>query len=273
MKSRLGSRSNERTCLAESAWKSGTWSLLPLFVMPLTRMALTLQPQYCPINHLMPWSAPQKKRAHRHKTTKSLCPLTNSCVGERFVRRHHLLIAEYTMLLLVLGEVESSKNCLKLMKNERKKMKMRKKEAKRNAHFMHGWDDTNTRTSWAMRCVQGMSVTAETKQALRRLTLRAHSLVHQMCHIIVGFHVLCVDVSFHVVIGVGRLAVQQEGFLRQLHFTTHTQFQVQSYFLLDVVVRLCPVIVNSNCVPNSCMFHIAKTGPLRSCLYTPRRLQ
>ena len=63
-----------------------------------------------------------------------------------------------------------------------------------------------------------------------------------MCHDIVGFHVLRVDVSldlgFHVVIGVGRLTVQQEGFIRQLHFTTHTQYQVQSSFLLDVVVRL-----------------------------------
>ena len=111
-----------------------------------------------------------------------------------------------------------------------------------------------------MRCVQGMSVTAETEQGLRRLTLRAHSRVHQVCHVIVGFHVLCVDLGFHVVIGVGRLTVQQEGFIRQLHFTTHTQFQVQSSFLLDVVVRLCPVIVNSICIPNSCIFHIAKTG-------------
>ena len=74
------------------------------------------------------------------------------------------------------------------------------------------------------------------------------------------------DLGYHVVIGVGRLTVQQDVFLRQLHFTTHTQFQVQSYFLLDVVVRLCPVIVNSNCIPNSGMFDIAKAGPLRCCL-------
>ena len=73
-----------------------------------------------------------------------------------------------------------------------------------------------------------------------------------MCHVIAGSHVLRVDVSldlgFDVVIGVGRLTVQLEGFTRQLHFTTHTQFQVQSSFLLDVVVRLCPVIVNSQSV-------------------------
>ena len=79
---------------------------------------------------------------------------------------------------------------------------------------------------------------------------------------------LCVDLGFHVVIGNGRLTVQKEDFIRQLHFTTHTQFQVQSSFLLDVVVRLCPVIVNSICVPNSCIFHIAKTGLLRCCLYS-----
>ena len=46
-----------------------------------------------------------------------------------------------------------------------------------------------------------------------------------------------------------------------------------SYFLLDVVVRLCPVIVNSNCIPNSCMFHIAKTGPSRCCLHISRRVK
>ena len=42
-----------------------------------------------------------------------------------------------------------------------------------------------------------------------------------MCHVIVGFHVLCVDLGFHVVIGVGRLTVQQEGFIRQLHLFHH----------------------------------------------------
>ena len=123
-----------------------------------------------------------------------------------------------------------------------------------------------------MRCVQGMSVTAKTEQGLRRLTLRAHSRVTQVCHVIVRFHVLRVDVSldlgFRVVIGVGRLTVQQEGLIRQLHFTTHTQFKVQSSFLLDVVVRLCPAIVHSFWIPNSCIFHIAKTGLLRCCLYT-----
>ena len=80
-----------------------------------------------------------------------------------------------------------------------------------------------------MRCVQGMNVTTQDHEQLR-----AHSRVTQVCHVIVGFHVRRVDVSpdlgFHIVIGVGRLTVQQEGLVRQIHFTTHTQFQVQSSF-------------------------------------------
>ena len=52
-------------------------------------------------------------------------------------------------------------------------------------------------------------MTTKTAQGLRRL--RAHSRVHQVCHVTVRFHVLCVDVTldlgFHVVIGVGRLIV------------------------------------------------------------------
>ena len=118
-----------------------------------------------------------------------------------------------------------------------------------------------------MRCGQDMSVTTETEQGQKRLTLRAHSRVHQVYHVTVGFHVLCVDLGFHV--GVGHLTVQQDDFERQLNFTTHTPFQVQSSFLLDVVVRLCAVIVNAYCIPNSCMFHIAKTGLLRCCLCSP----
>ena len=39
-------------------------------------------------------------------------------------------------------------------------------------------------------------------------------------------------------------------------------------FLLDVVVRLYLVIVNSNCSHNYCLLHIAKTGHLRCGLYT-----
>ena len=75
-------------------------------------------------------------------------------------------------------------------------------------------------------------------------TLRARSRVHVVFRLDVSL-----DLGFHVVIGVGRLNVQQDGFICQLHFTTHTQYQVQSSFLLNVVVRFCPVIVNSICIP------------------------
>ena len=69
-------------------------------------------------------------------------------------------------------------------------------------------------------------MTTETEQGQRRQTLHAHSRVHQVCHVIVGFRVLCVDLGFHVVIGVGRPTVQREGLKRQLLFTTQTQYQV-----------------------------------------------
>ena len=71
----------------------------------------------------------------------------------------------------------------------------------------------------------------------RTKTKKTNNYVHihvftQVCHVIVGFHVLRVNVSvdlgFHVFIGVGRLTVQQEGFIRQLHSTTHARFQVQN---------------------------------------------
>ena len=71
----------------------------------------------------------------------------------------------------------------------------------------------------------------------------------------VAFHVLCFGLGFHVVIGVGRLVVR-----------FHHAYVIPS-FLLDVVVRLCLVIVNSDCDHNHCMLHIAKTGPLRCCPY------
>ena len=61
---------------------------------------------------------------------------------------------------------------------------------------------------------------------LRRLSqLRAHSRVRVVLRVDVSL-----DLGFHVVIGVGRFNVQQEGFIRQLHFTTHTQYQVQKFF-------------------------------------------
>ena len=105
--------------------------------------------------------------------------------------------------------------------------------------------------------VKGMSVTTH-RLTTKTATLRARSRVHVVLRVDVSL-----DLCFHVVNGVGRLNVQRDGFTRQLHFTTLTQHQVQSSFLLDVVVRRCPVIVHSICMTNSCIFHIAKTGLLR----------
>ena len=54
----------------------------------------------------------------------------------------------------------------------------------------------------------------------------------------VAFHVHCVGLGCHVVIGVGRLIVR-----------FHHAYAIPS-FLLDVVVRLYLVIVNSDCSHN-----------------------
>jgi len=59
---------------------------------------------------------------------------------------------------------------------------------------------------------------------------------------------LILNLRFHVVNGVGRLHVERDGFPRQrldkdLHATTQTQHQVQGTFLLDVVVRQRPPIL------------------------------
>ena len=125
-----------------------------------------------------------------------------------------------------------------------------------------GWNETNTRASWAIvRCARDEC--ANTELTTKTATPRARSRVH------VVLRVDSLYLGFHFVIGVGRLNVQQDGFFRQLHFTTQTQHKVQSSFLLDVVVRLCPVIVHSICIPNSCKILIAKTGLLRCCLFTP----
>ena len=70
----------------------------------------------------------------------------------------------------------------------------------------------------------------------------------------VEFHVHCVGLGCHVVIGVGRLVVR-----------FHRAYVIPS-FLLDVV-RLDLVIVNSYCSQNYCLLHIVKTDHLRCCLY------
>ena len=65
-----------------------------------------------------------------------------------------------------------------------------------------------------MRCVQRMSVTAETEQGQRRLLqLHAHSRVHVVLRVDVSL-----DLGFHVVIGVGRLIVQRDCFCTSTAF-------------------------------------------------------
>ena len=88
-----------------------------------------------------------------------------------------------------------------------------------------------------MRCAEDEC--DHTELTTKTATLRTRSRAH------VVFRVDSLDLGFHVVIGVGRLNVQQDCFIRQLHFTTHTKHQMQSSFLLHVLVRLCTVIVHS----------------------------
>ena len=75
----------------------------------------------------------------------------------------------------------------------------------------------------------------------------------------VEFHVLCVDLGFHVVIGVGRLIVR-----------FHRTYTIPS-FLVDVVVRLRPVNVKSDCNHYSYIFHIVKTGSFEVLSLQPKR--
>ena len=61
-----------------------------------------------------------------------------------------------------------------------------------------------------------------------------------------------------------------------LGFTTQAQYQVQSSSLLDFVVQLCTCSQTLySVIVNFILLHtcIAKTGHLRCCLYTPRRVQ
>ena len=73
-----------------------------------------------------------------------------------------------------------------------------------------------------MRCVQEMSATTA-RLTTKTATLRARSRVQVTVEFHVVLRVASLDLGFHVVIGVGRLNAQQNGFIRQLHVTTHTQ--------------------------------------------------
>ena len=112
----------------------------------------------------------------------------------------------------------------------------RDKGSQKNAHSMHGWDETNTRTSWAVRCVCKEWVWQRSPSVSRhcRASCALCWTWFSRCHWCRTSH---------------RSA--RRFFKCQLHFTTHKQFHVQSSFLQNVAVRFWPVIVNSICIPNS----------------------
>ena len=125
-------------------------------------------------------------------------------------------------------------------------------------------------TSWAMRCVQEMSVITQNKDyedcnTTRTLTCSGHCWVSCCAS-------CCFSGSWFSRCHWCRTPQRPASWFHSSTAFHHAYaYKVQSSFLLDVAVRLCPVIVNSICIPNSCIFHIAKTGLLRCCLYTPRR--
>ena len=86
---------------------------------------------------------------------------------------------------LWVGEVERW-----IIRNERRKLKMMKRSRKSERTLTScmamtmGWNETNTRTSWAMRCVQEMSECDKTEQGLRRLQHYAHAHVFVLCFVL-----------------------------------------------------------------------------------------
>ena len=69
----------------------------------------------------------------------------------------------------------------------------------------------------AMRCVQEMSVTT-TRLTTKTATIRASSRVQVTVEFHVVLRVVSLDLGFHVVIGVRRLNIQQDGFISSTAF-------------------------------------------------------
>ena len=84
-----------------------------------------------------------------------------------------------------------------------------------------------------MRCARDEC--DNTELTTKNATLRASSRVH------VVLRVDSLDLGFHVVIGVGRLNVQQDGWF----YSQNALYHANATPSVDVVVRLCPVIVHS----------------------------
>ena len=85
---------------------------------------------------------------------------------------------------LWVGEVEKW-----ILRNERRKLKMMKRSRKSERTLTScmamtmGWNETNTRTSWAMRCVQEMSVTTQNKD-YEDWQHYAHAHVFVLCFVL-----------------------------------------------------------------------------------------
>ena len=138
---------------------------------------------------------------------------------------------------LTTGKMKGRRKCWKIKMKKRRKVKLmkrsRKSERTLNSCMRHG--DDHGLGSDANTNILGMSVTtAETETDFEDCNNYAHAHVFSKCF-----------KSLHTLLG----------------------------FVLCFVLILCFVIVHSICIPNSCIFHVAKTGLLRCCLYTPRRLQ
>ena len=91
------------------------------------------------------------------------------------------------------------------------------------------------------------------------------SLLGFMCFVLMFLWILV----FHVVTDVGRLIVQRNGFSRQLHSTTQTQYLVQSYALLDVVVRLFVLSSSTQTVSQFLAYLTTRKGVFWGLLFTP----
>ena len=123
--------------------------------------------------------------------------------------------------------VNGRRNCLRMM-NERRKVKMMKKVkgVRENAQLMHAWwwpwdGMRRTRKHLEPMCdVQEMSVT--TQNWLRRLQHYAHAHVFMLCFVLILW-ILVFTSSL-----VSDASTSSKMVFRQLHFTTHTQHQVQN---------------------------------------------
>ena len=101
------------------------------------------------------------------------------------------------------------------------------------------------------RCVQGMSVTTQDYEDYNNY---AHIHVFMLCFVLMFLWILVFTLS--LVLDVNMISPRIRNSKNKV------------LFFWDVVVRLRPVIVHSIGIPNSCIFHIAKTGFVRFCLCT-----